>query len=105
GAAPLTVTDLTPGDHEVLLATAEGSTRHVVSIQAGAMASVVAPTPAAPAAEGPVSGWIRVRAPFTIEIREGGRVVGTTDADRIMLAAGRHELEFVNEALGYRATR
>jgi hypothetical protein len=46
-----------------------------------------------------------VRAPFTIEIREGGRLLGTTDTDRIMLATGRHDLELVNESLGYRATR
>jgi len=105
GVSPLTVTDLTPGDHEVVLDTAEASSRHVVTVQAGGTASLVAPVGAAAPASGPVSGWIRVRAPFTMEIREGGRVVGTTDADRIMLAAGRHELEFVNDALGYSATR
>jgi hypothetical protein len=32
-------------------------------------------------------------------------VIGTTDADRIMVAAGRHELQLVNESLGYSATR
>jgi PEGA domain. len=40
-----------------------------------------------------------------MEIREQGRLIGTTDADRLMLAAGRHELDLVNESLGYRATR
>ena len=32
-------------------------------------------------------------------------MLGTTEADRIMMAAGRHEIELVNETLGYRATR
>jgi hypothetical protein len=32
-------------------------------------------------------------------------MIGTTDADRIMMAAGKHELELVNDTLGYRATR
>ena len=43
--------------------------------------------------------------PFTVEIREGGRLLGTSDADRLMLAAGRHELEFANVSLNYSATR
>ena len=42
---------------------------------------------------GPVSGWVAVKAPFTMEIREQGRLLGTTETDRIMMAAGRHELE------------
>ena len=104
GVAPLTVAELLPGDHEVILETADASARHVVNVQAGGSASLVAPVGAA-AAGGPVSGWLAVKAPFTLEIREGGRVVGTTDVDRIMLAAGRHELQLVNETLGYTASR
>ena len=56
-------------------------------------------------AAGPVSGWLTVKAPFSLEIREEGRIVGTTDADRLMLAAGPHTIELVNETLGYRVTR
>jgi hypothetical protein len=106
GAAPLTVADLTPGDHEVILQSDETSVRHVVNVQAGGTASLVAPVAAAPAAgTGPVSGWLSVKAPFSIEIREEGRVIGTTDAERIMMAAGRHEIQLVNETLGYRVSR
>ena len=42
---------------------------------------------------------------MTVEVRENGRLLGTTDTDRIMLAAGRHEIELSNDTLGYRATR
>jgi serine/threonine protein kinase len=104
GVAPVMVSDLMPGEHEVLLQTDAGTARHVVVVQAGSMASIVAQS-AATTAEGPVSGWVQVKAPFTIEIYEQGRLLGTTDTDRIMMAAGRHEIEFVNNALGYRATR
>ena len=52
-----------------------------------------------------MSGWLTVKAPFAVEVRENGRLVGTTDADRIMMAAGKHELELVNETLGYRVAR
>jgi hypothetical protein len=105
GVAPLTVPDLLPGDHEVILETADANGRHVVNVQAGGTASLVAPVGVVAASGGPVSGWLAVKAPFTLEIREAGRVIGTTDADRIMLAAGRHELQLVNESLGYTATR
>jgi hypothetical protein len=104
GETPLTVGDLTPGDHEIILQNDLGSARHVVTIQAGATASLVAPVGAAPSS-GPVSGWVAVRAPFTLEIREQGRLLGTTNTDRIMMAAGRHDLELVNDSLGYRVMR
>ncbi len=68
--------------------------------------AAAAPAPAlAAAGSAPLAGWITTKMPFAVEIREHGRVVGTTEADRLMLAAGSHELEFINESLSYRATR
>jgi hypothetical protein len=104
GVAPLTIEDLAPGSHEVVLDSEGATVRHVVDVQAGATASLVAPMGAA-AGAGPISGWIRVKAPFEIEIREGGRMLGTSDAERIMLAAGRHQLELANDALGFSSSR
>ena len=92
GVAPVTISDLLPGDHEVILQTPIASARHVVSVQAGGRASIVTPVASATTAAGPVSGWLTVKAPFSLEIREEGRIVGTTDADRLMLAAGPHTL-------------
>jgi PEGA domain-containing protein len=77
--------------------------RQRVVIEAGVTASVLAPV--STAAPGPVSGWISMKAPVTIEVRENGKLLGTTDTDRIMLAAGRHDLALSNDTLGYRATR
>jgi hypothetical protein len=104
GIAPVTISDLAPGEHRVELQSDGVTVRHTVTVQAGGTASLVAPIGGASAA-GPVSGWVSVKAPFTMEIREQGRLIGTTDADRLMIAAGRHELDLVNESLGYRATR
>jgi hypothetical protein len=61
--------------------------------------------PVSTASAGPVSGWLSVKSAVAIEVRENGRLIGTTDADRIMMAAGRHDVELVNETLGYRVTR
>lgn len=105
GIAPLTVPDLAPGEHTVVLQAGEGmSAKHVVIVQAGAQASLVAPMAAAPPA-GPVSGWISVKSPVTIEILQNGRMIGSSDSDRVMLASGKHELEFVNETLNLRMSR
>ena len=76
-----------------------------MKVLAGTTASLVAPVVTGPPAEGPVSGWVSVKAPFVIEIHEDGRLIGTTETDRLMLASGRHALEFVNSSLGYRQTR
>jgi len=105
GVAPLTLEGLTTGDHEVVLQNESGSSRHVVKVLAGTTASLVAPVVAAPAADGPVSGWISVKAPVLVEIHEEGRLIGTTETDRLMLASGKHVLEFVNQTLGYRQVR
>jgi hypothetical protein len=47
-------------------------------------------------------GWVSVAAPFDMELYEQGKLLGTTGIDRIMLPAGRHDIEVVSEALGYR---
>jgi hypothetical protein len=104
GVAPVTIADLTPGDHKVELQSDGASAKHTVTVQAGGTASLVVPIGGASTA-GPVSGWVSVKAPFTTEIREGGRLLGTSDAERLMMAAGRHELDFVNDTLGYRGSR
>jgi hypothetical protein len=104
GRAPANVGDLTPGEHEVVLQADGGApVKQTVVIQAGVTSSVLAPV--STAAPGPVSGWLTVKSPVAIEIRENDRLVGTTDSDRIMMAAGRHEIDLVNDTLGYNVTR
>jgi len=104
GPAPATVADLTPGEHEVVLQ-ADGGTpvKQKVLIQAGVTASILAPV--ATASAGPVSGWLSVKSPVTIEVRENGRMIGSSDTDKIMIAAGRHDVELVNDTLGYHVSR
>ena len=104
GVAPISVADLAPGDHDVVLQ-ADGGTpvhQHVV-IEAGVASSVLAPV--STVAAGPISGWLSVKAPVSIEIHENGQLIGTTDSDRVMMAAGRHQIELVNDTLGYKSDR
>jgi hypothetical protein len=72
----------------------------IAQAEAAAPDPVVPPPPVAP-----LAGWISVKLPFVADIREKGKLLGTTEADRLMLAAGTHELEFVNQTLGFQLTR
>jgi hypothetical protein len=103
GRAPVTIEGLTPGEHLVVLENELGSVKETVVIEAGTTASLVVPMTAPHGA--PVSGWIAVHAPADVQILENGRLLGSSKSERIMVTVGRHELEFVNEALGYRATQ
>jgi hypothetical protein len=58
--------------------------------------------PRDPATERP--GWASIDLPFQAQIYEGGRFIGTNDNWRVGLSAGQHELELVNESLGFRST-
>jgi hypothetical protein len=103
GQTPLTITGLAPGQHAVVLANDLASVTHEVVVEAGATASLVVPMTAPQGV--PVSGWIAVAAPVDVQLYERDRLLGSSRSDRIMVAVGRHELDIVNEALGFRTTR
>jgi hypothetical protein len=46
-----------------------------------------------------------VSSPIVLRLREGGKVIGTSESDRLMLTAGDHDIEFANEGLGFTARR
>lgn len=124
GVTPRSVT-LAPGTHRLVVRGAHGQRQVSVTIVAGgqvnqfldlpqpvpapvvvtAPAPVVEapPPPAAPAS--PAAGWLAVTSAFDIQVFEGGKLVGTSDTERVMVPAGTHEFEFVNETLGFRLPR
>lgn len=103
GKSPLTAEGLTPGPHTVVLENELGAVTQKVNIEAGTTASLVVPLTAPRGA--PVSGWIAVNAPVDVQLYENQRLLGSSQTDRIMVPVGRHDLEIVNEALGFKATR
>jgi hypothetical protein len=96
GVTPLELSDISVGAHKVTIEGASGTVEKTVQIEAGARVTVD---------EAVFSGWIAVFAPFDLKIYERKRLIGSTEQERIMLPAGRHELEFVNEQRGFRDTR
>jgi serine/threonine protein kinase len=103
GSAPVTVENLMPGSHTVEVSNENGSVRQEITIAAGTTSSLVVPMQSAP--QGALSGYISVAAPVDVQIYEDVRLVGSSRSDRLMVSVGRHELDIVNETLGFRTRR
>ena len=108
GLSPLTLTGLTPGEHQVAIRGVGAVVRRAVTIQPNEhtvlVVSPVERTPTAPA-PGAAGGFLAVASSLPLTIREGGKLLGTTDAERLMLPAGEHALDLSNEALGLQVKR
>jgi PEGA domain-containing protein len=103
GKSPVLVEALAAGDHAVVLESDGATVKQSVSVDAGQTASLVVPLAAAES--GPLSGWIAIAAPVELQLYENGRLIGTSQSERMMVSAGRHEIEMVNENVGYRAVK
>jgi hypothetical protein len=95
GVTPVTVGDLSPGNHEVTLESSAGTVRRTVAIAANQTALVE---------ESIFSGWLAVYAPFEIVISEANRVLRPDERGQILLPPGMHDLRVSNRTLGYEAT-
>jgi hypothetical protein len=83
GVAPVTIPDVSPGDHDLVIEARTGIVRQRVAVQAGLTTSVrPTGTEAPPPAEG---GWVSIDVPFEMQVLEGGRLIGTTSAPRLPL--------------------
>ena len=103
GTSPVLVSDLSPGEHTVALTSELGTVKQPVTVEAGLTASLMVPLSAPQGA--PVSGWVAIAAPVALQLYEKGQLLGTNATDRIMVSVGRHDIELVNEEIGYRASR
>ena len=101
GITPLTVTNLTTGEHEVIIRKDAATIRRTVQVEAGATASLMFTA----GASGVSSGWLAISVPIPLQIYEGTRLVGSTESDRILVTAGSHTYDLVNERFGFRVSR
>jgi hypothetical protein len=98
GVSPLTISDLSSGEHRVTVERDAARSSRNVTVAGGTTTSVLF---ALAGEAGPVGGWLTVNAPFDVQVLEGADVVGASSTSRIMLAAGRHELTVVNSVLEF----
>jgi hypothetical protein len=103
GQSPITVKGLSPGLHQVLLENEAGAVTEQVTIERGTTAALLVPMTRPQSSF--ASGWISVTAPADLQVYEDERLLGSSRSDRIMVSVGRHDLELVNESLGFRASR
>ena len=103
GVSPTMVADLSPGQHSVLLEHDLASTKQTVTVESGATASLVVRL--TEPENTPSLGWVAVSAPHEVQLYEGGQLVGTSQDPRIEMTTGPHQIDFVNEAVGYRSSR
>jgi hypothetical protein len=103
GLTPLVINDIPAGQHRVTLSAGDNLVNRTVNITRGATSTIVVST--APADGGASGGWLTIEAPIEMEILEGGRVLGTTRTDRLMLPVGSHRIELANASLEFTIAR
>jgi hypothetical protein len=92
GTTPITISDLLPGKHEVTVEGPNGSATAMLLVEAGETTELDVPV---------YAGWASVLSPVQLDIMLGGKRIGSTEIEKMMLAAGNHTLELQNESLGY----
>jgi hypothetical protein len=104
GTSPVEVADVTAGRHVVSVESDTASAERTITVGFGDTTSVVfsLPRDATTAAQ---AGWVTIAAPFDVQVLERGEVIGSSDATKLMMAAGRHEVVLVNQGLGYQESR
>lgn len=102
GVTPLTLDAVEARSHNVALSRGTSTIYRNVRVASGTTASVFASMNTAPSAPGSVGGFVSITAPFELQVLEGGRLVGTTSAERLMLPTGRHQLELVSDAFQFK---
>ena len=102
GVTPLVINDIAPGQHRVTLSAGDNVVNRMVNVTRGNTATIVVSTAPDTAASG---GWISIDAPIEMEILEGGRVLGTTRTERLMLPVGSHRIELASAALEFTTAR
>ena len=102
GTTPVTLNAVPAGQHSVRVVFPTGTVARTLEVSPGATTSLVV---SPPVAAGALSGWLQIASAEPLQIFEDGRLLGTSRLDRMMLPAGSHTLELVNEELGFRTRR
>ena len=105
GVSPLLASDLEPGAHRVQVVGAAGTFERKVDLYAGETASVILSAAMRATPEGPSVGWLTVNAAVPLQIVKGTDLIGTSQTARIMLPAGKHDLQLTNDTLGIAVRR
>jgi PEGA domain len=95
GKTPLTIPDLRPGVHTLVLRTGAGSVTRRVTIKAGQTAI---------SSEAIFAGWLAIFSPIPVEVSLNGRRAPVAENGRIMTAPGTYRVDLVNARFNYHVT-
>lgn len=95
GVTPITL-PLDPGSHSVIITDGRSTTTRNLEVAAGANVTLAATL--APA--GLAAGYVTISSPIELQVFENGQPIGNS-VSKLLLPAGKHELDVVNEALEF----
>jgi hypothetical protein len=111
GTTPIDLSDVSAGEHELVLDYNGHRVRQTVSVAAGATTTLalpieapqmamagMMPSPEAAPAPVPTTGTVTVQAPFDMEVFEGETLLGMSGS-KLTLPPGPHTLEIVSKTL------
>jgi hypothetical protein len=102
GQTPLQLRNIAAGRHVVGLSHGGGVVNRTVDVTAGATVTVFASL----AGGGTVpTGSFAVDSPLELRLLENGQLLGLSNSAPLVLSAGKHQFDLVNEALELRITR
>jgi PEGA domain len=96
GVTPMTTEDLPVGRHSVDLTTGGNSVHEIVEVKAARITTLQTSV---------YQGWLALFSPIEVRVAVDGRPLALDDQNRVLLAAGSHELTIQSRTLGYQDTR
>jgi hypothetical protein len=103
GTSPLTATTMAAGEHVLSARFPSGTVERRIRVQAGRTTTLHVVSPVATGDS--IVGWLNVDTALPLRILEEGRLLGTSDINRVMLPVGTHALHFVNDDTGFEIDR
>ena len=104
GTTPVLITDIAPGAHQVVVTGTSGTVRQRVRVEPKATTTLMVPLPRSAPPQN-TAGWLSITAPTELQVFDGGRLLGSTRVNPLMLPTGLHTLRLTNEAAGVDLTR
>ncbi|MCM3881662.1 MAG: PEGA domain-containing protein, partial [Vicinamibacterales bacterium] len=93
GKTPLTLSNVTPGTHTIVLQSSAGTITRKVTVRAGKTAI---------ASEAIFAGWLALFSPIPLNVTLNGAATSPTEDGRFMLAPGTYQIQMTNARFNFR---
>lgn len=104
GVTPLTLKNVVAARHTLVISSGLNTVNRAVEVASGATASVFIAL-GQPGSSNGGTGTFAVESPFELRIVENGQLLGVSNAAPIVVSAGKHQFDLVNELLEVHLTR